>query len=144
MEQAQDENTAARNDPQSAADGDRGDSKVANPWSELQEASMELSQAWLQLPWQLASGGNTDAVGSAINRMYRAQLDICHQWTATSPSPAAAPVGRPEAYCMRCKARRPVDDAEEVTLKNGRPALQGTCGACGTRVFRIRARSESR
>lgn len=140
MEQAQDENTGARHDPQSATDRARGDNNVANPWHELQEASMELSQAWLHLPWQLANGGNTDAVGSAINRMYRAQLDICQQWTGTSPSPAAE---RPEAYCMRCQARRPVDEAEEVTLKNGRPALRGTCGACGTRVFRIRARSES-
>jgi len=28
-------------------------------------------------------------------------------------------------------------DAEETTLKNGRPAMKGICPNCGTKVFRI-------
>ena len=42
-----------------------------------------------------------------------------------------------EAYCLKCRTKREVRDAQEVTLKNGRPATQGTCPVCGTKVFRI-------
>ncbi len=42
-----------------------------------------------------------------------------------------------EAYCVKCRAKREVTDPEQVTLKNGRPAVKGTCPKCGTKVFRI-------
>jgi len=29
-------------------------------------------------------------------------------------------------------------DEEEVTMKNGRPAIQGICPVCGTKLFRIK------
>jgi len=38
---------------------------------------------------------------------------------------------------MKCKAKREIKDAEETTLKNGRPAVKGTCPECGTKMFRI-------
>ena len=43
----------------------------------------------------------------------------------------------PEAYCFKCRTKREVRNAQQVTLKNGRPATQGTCPVCGTKVFRI-------
>ena len=41
-----------------------------------------------------------------------------------------------EAYCFKCRAKREIKNPESVTLKNGRPATQGTCPVCGTKVFR--------
>jgi RNase P subunit RPR2 len=42
-----------------------------------------------------------------------------------------------QAYCMKCGKKVEVKDAKQVTLANGRPAVTGTCSACGTKVFRI-------
>ena len=42
-----------------------------------------------------------------------------------------------EAYCFKCRAKREIRGPQQVTLKNGRPATQGTCPQCGTKVFRI-------
>jgi len=41
------------------------------------------------------------------------------------------------AYCVRCKAKKEIKDPKNVTLKNGRKAVQGTCPTCGTKLFRI-------
>lgn len=42
-----------------------------------------------------------------------------------------------QAYCVRCKDQREVKNAEMVTLKNGRPALKGTCATCGTSAMKF-------
>ncbi|MFQ5875371.1 MAG: DUF5679 domain-containing protein [Dehalococcoidia bacterium] len=42
-----------------------------------------------------------------------------------------------EAYCFKCRAKREIRNPQRVTLKNGRPATQGSCPSCGTKVFRI-------
>ncbi|MBT4512700.1 MAG: hypothetical protein HOC20_10885 [Chloroflexi bacterium] len=42
-----------------------------------------------------------------------------------------------EAYCFKCRAKKEVKDPKTVTLKNGKPATQGVCPKCGTKVFRI-------
>jgi hypothetical protein len=42
-----------------------------------------------------------------------------------------------EAYCVKCKAKREVKNPEPITMKNGKPALKGTCPVCGTSVFKI-------
>ncbi|HEX2171159.1 MAG TPA: DUF5679 domain-containing protein [Dehalococcoidia bacterium] len=44
-----------------------------------------------------------------------------------------------EGYCVKCKARRDMKDPKQVTMKNGKPATEGTCPTCGTRMFRIGA-----
>ena len=41
------------------------------------------------------------------------------------------------AYCMKCRKKVDIKDAKQITLKNGRPAMQGSCPTCGTKVFRI-------
>ena len=43
-----------------------------------------------------------------------------------------------EAYCVKCKAKREMKDPKEITMKNGRPATQGVCPVCGTKIQRIR------
>ncbi len=44
-----------------------------------------------------------------------------------------------EAYCVKCKAKREIKNPKQVTMKNGRPATEGTCPVCGTKIFRIGA-----
>jgi DNA polymerase II large subunit len=40
------------------------------------------------------------------------------------------------AYCMKCREKREFT-GELVTLANGRPALQGKCPVCGTKLTKI-------
>jgi len=46
-----------------------------------------------------------------------------------------------EAYCLKCKAKREVQNEEEVEMKGKggvkRRALTGTCPVCGTKMFKI-------
>jgi DNA polymerase II large subunit len=41
------------------------------------------------------------------------------------------------AYCVKCKDKREMKDAQPITMKNGKPALQGQCTICGTKLTRI-------
>ena len=41
------------------------------------------------------------------------------------------------AYCMKCRMSREIQDPQQITMKNGRLAIAGTCAECGIRVFRI-------
>ena len=45
--------------------------------------------------------------------------------------------GKVKAYCVKCKAEKPIADAVEQSLKNGRKALKGKCSACGTSIFKM-------
>ncbi len=40
-------------------------------------------------------------------------------------------------YCVKEKAQKPMKDAKEVTLKNGKKALQGVCSSCGTKMMKF-------
>lgn len=40
-------------------------------------------------------------------------------------------------YCVKCKAPREIRDPKQITMKNGRPATEGRCPVCGTRIFKI-------
>ncbi len=42
-----------------------------------------------------------------------------------------------EGYCLKCKAKKEMKDAKEITMKNGRKAMQGKCSDCGTGMFKI-------
>ncbi len=47
--------------------------------------------------------------------------------------------GLANGYCVKCKTSREIKDAKAITMKNGRPATQGTCPVCGTKMFKIGA-----
>jgi len=47
-----------------------------------------------------------------------------------------------EAYCVKCKAKREMQNPTAVTMKNGKPAMTGTCATCGTKLFKIGAQKE--
>ena len=46
-----------------------------------------------------------------------------------------------EAYCVKCKAKREMSEANEVAMKGKggveRRAMKGKCPECGTTMFRI-------
>ena len=46
-------------------------------------------------------------------------------------------VDQMQAYCVKCRAKREMKDAKSITMKNGKPATQGICPTCGTKMFRI-------
>ena len=45
--------------------------------------------------------------------------------------------GLMQAYCLKCHAKKEMKDPKSIIMKNGRPATQGTCPTCGTKMFRI-------
>jgi len=45
--------------------------------------------------------------------------------------------GLMQAYCVKCRAKREMRDTKAIIMKNGRPATQGICPTCGTKMFRI-------
>ena len=42
-----------------------------------------------------------------------------------------------EAYCMKCKTKREIVDPQAAFNKAGAPITRGTCGVCGTALYRI-------
>ena len=42
-----------------------------------------------------------------------------------------------QAYCMKCRAKREMKNPRSIIMKNRRPATQGVCPVCGTKMFRI-------
>ena len=42
-----------------------------------------------------------------------------------------------QGYCMKCRTKREMRNARAITMKNGRPATQGVCPVCGTKIFKI-------
>jgi len=42
-----------------------------------------------------------------------------------------------EGYCMKCRAKKVMKAPKAITMANGRPATQGACPDCGTKMFKI-------
>jgi Zn finger protein HypA/HybF involved in hydrogenase expression len=42
-----------------------------------------------------------------------------------------------QAYCVKCKSKRDMKNEKQITMKNGRQAVSGTCTVCGTKMFKI-------
>jgi len=42
-----------------------------------------------------------------------------------------------DGYCVKCRAKRTMKNAQSTKMKNGRPAVKGKCPKCGTGMFRI-------
>jgi len=57
--------------------------------------------------------------------------------TTTFHSGVSDEKNMPQAYCVKCKTSVEIKDPQNVTLKNGKPAIKGVCPNCGTSVFRI-------
>ena len=44
-----------------------------------------------------------------------------------------------QIYCFKCRSKTDTLEAQEVVLKNGRPAVIGQCTVCGTKKSRMSA-----
>ncbi len=42
-----------------------------------------------------------------------------------------------DGWCVKCKGNSTMQDAKEVTMKNGRKAMKGKCAKCGTGMYKI-------
>ncbi len=42
-----------------------------------------------------------------------------------------------EAYCVKCRKKTAMKNPKETMMKNGRPAVKGTCPKCSSGIFRI-------
>jgi len=42
-----------------------------------------------------------------------------------------------QGYCVKCRAKKEMKDTKSIVMKNGKPATQGVCPTCGTKMFRI-------
>ena len=42
-----------------------------------------------------------------------------------------------EAYCVKDKKKVEIQNPQQITMKNGKPAMKGTCPVCGTSMFKI-------
>ena len=42
-----------------------------------------------------------------------------------------------QAYCVKCKEKREMDNAEAVYTASGTPGTKGVCSVCGTKMFRM-------
>ena len=42
-----------------------------------------------------------------------------------------------EGYCLKCRSKVEMKNSKQITMKNKKPATQGVCPKCGTKVFRI-------
>jgi len=40
-------------------------------------------------------------------------------------------------YCLKDKKNVEIKDPQNITMKNGKPAVTGTCPNCGTKIFKI-------
>jgi hypothetical protein len=60
--------------------------------------------------------------------------DECSTVARTSPKEEQF---MPEGYCVKERKKVEIKDPQQVTMKNGRPAIQGTCPDCGTKIFKI-------
>lgn len=54
-----------------------------------------------------------------------------------APSPQSLTPSPQQAYCLKCRTKRKMKNAREITMKNGKPAIQGICPVCGAKMFRI-------
>ncbi len=42
-----------------------------------------------------------------------------------------------QGYCVKCRASREMRNTRSIRMKNGRPATEGVCPVCATKMFRI-------
>jgi pimeloyl-ACP methyl ester carboxylesterase len=76
---------------------------------------------------------------TVVTEQHEQQATVNDVGVDTQPTTAAAAI---EAYCVKCKQKRPMQSPKEVITKSGRHALEDTCPACGTKLFRFVASKE--
>jgi deazaflavin-dependent oxidoreductase (nitroreductase family) len=63
--------------------------------------------------------------------------DLAPQRLVVAIEEATQPEAVVEAYCLRCRAKRPMDKPEEEVLPGGRVRIHGRCRDCGNPMSRL-------
>lgn len=42
-----------------------------------------------------------------------------------------------QGYCVKCRAKKEMKNSKAIIMKNKRPATQGSCPTCSTKMFKI-------
>ena len=75
----------------------------------------------------------------------KAKVKVKAEGVSNAPAPetVSAPLTQPvAAYCVKCKTMRTMRDGRAVFMANARPAAEGRCPECGTRLFKIGATAD--
>ena len=117
-----------RRTPNGATGGDASAAKLQELVEQAKERSDEASSTLCRL-----------------RTIVRRSSPLCVTFGAIHLAPNASLAGNrqrketpmPEGYCVKERKKVEIKDAKQVTMKNGRPAIQGTCPDCGTKIFKI-------
>lgn len=99
---------------------------------------------------EIEQGSKTDALKRAkfIIEVENTEIAKIPALT-TKPEIKKKPVSQPSeldasvvVYCLKCKEKKPLVDVKLVTLAHGRQAMQGKCSACGTKLHRMKKKTE--
>src|SRR5579883_2908613 len=102
---------------------------LAESWTDAQGRLWEI---WSESVQSLGPGAAVAAWEQAIHAWRLAlQASLEGQTPLVVRDSAADTAGR-EAYCMKCRQKRPLIDGRKVTMKNGRAAIQSRCPVCGS------------
>lgn len=83
----------------------------------------------------LENGGAVDSIRLPAEAIETEPMPTSTALAQEAPVTASSVVAT--AYCVRCKARRPMQAAQRSSTANGRTALKGTCPVCGGGLFKL-------
>lgn len=83
---------------------------------------------------QAEHAGLTRQLGDILKKNPKAE--------SVEPKPQETPAAEPSsannvAYCQKCKAKRNMKDAHEVSVKNNKKGMKGQCEVCNRNLFRL-------
>lgn len=87
--------------------------------------------------WQEEQITHASAPAPSLKEEADAEMKLPAEQKDSSPVEGAEKIGPVMAYCVKCKQKREMLDAHEVTMKNGRRAVRGRCSVCGTTLNRM-------
>jgi hypothetical protein len=94
-----------------------------------------INDTLLQLQTRVAAA---EAAAQQAKQASQTATTACPLGGLRSMSPLGErEVPMPEGYCVKERKKVEIKDPQQVTMKNGRPAIQGTCPDCGTKIFKI-------
>ena len=82
---------------------------------------------------------DTSDSGDIMLKSVQMRNCVCGRTIDRHPVPAGAKEELLEAYCLKCREKREMKEPKPITMKNGKPATEGTCPTCSTRMFKIGA-----
>ncbi len=108
----------------------------------IQDAGLAIAE---ERPSQIVANIHAWSAGLASSPIFNAEAQSASAPPAlrepeaaeTAPGKAGGQNEELLVYCIKCKQKTPMLNPQEVTTKNGRPAIRGTCSICGSGQFRI-------